>query len=142
MNVYFGAAGLRPGIERRIIGPHGFPVIRAEIQRIEIQAGVHANESLRSIGRRLGRAASSIKREIDKNTELRTRKNPHRSGYRRKHAFGARQSGATAVVQYRAMAAHDRSADRGIDARIHRLGPHVRLAVGVDDRPVISAWRE
>ena len=38
--------------------------------RIEIQAGVHANESLRSIGRRIGRPASTIKREIDNNNEL------------------------------------------------------------------------
>ncbi len=49
-------------------------------ERIEIQAGVHAEESLRSIGRRLGRPASTIKREIDNNTDLRTRKNPKRSG--------------------------------------------------------------
>ncbi|BBX89832.1 hypothetical protein MBOE_14810 [Mycolicibacterium boenickei] len=81
-------------------------------ERIEIQAGVHADESLRSIGRRLGRPASTIKREIDENTELRTRKNPHKSGYRRKHAFGAQQSGASAKVVYRALSAHDRSADR------------------------------
>src|SRR5690349_15269592 len=59
--------------------------------RIEIQAGVHANESLRSIGRRLGRPASTIKREIDTNNELRARKNNARtSGYRRKYAFVAR----------------------------------------------------
>ena len=65
-----------------------------------------------SIADRLKRAPSTIKREIDNNTELRTRKNPKKSGYRRKHAFGANQSGASAKVAYRAMAAHDRSADR------------------------------
>ena len=38
--------------------------------RIEIQAGIHAGESLRSVGRRLGRPASTIKREVDNNCEL------------------------------------------------------------------------
>lgn len=62
-------------------------------ERIEIQAGVHAQESLRSLGRRLGRPASTIKREIDSNCELRNRHTGRKSGYRRKEAFGARQSG-------------------------------------------------
>src|ERR1700739_896285 len=81
-------------------------------ERIEIQAGVHAQEWLRSIGRRLGRPASTIKREIDKYCELRNRHTGRKSGYRRKYAIGARQSGKPASVRYLAMAAHDRSADR------------------------------
>ena len=103
-------------------------------ERIEIQAGVHANESLRSIGRRLGRHASTIKREIDYNTGLRTRKNAHKSGYRRKHAFGARQSGKTATVQYRAMAAHDRSADRARRPKLRNLAKDDRLRGEVQSR--------
>jgi transposase, IS30 family len=102
--------------------------------RIEIQAGVHAGESLRSMGRRLGRPASTIKREIDVNTELRTRKNPHRSGYRRKHAFGARQSGGSAKVQYRAMAAHDRSADRARRPKLRHLAENDLLRREVQSR--------
>jgi IS30 family transposase len=103
--------------------------------RIEIQAGVHAGESLRSIGRRLGRPASTIKREIDTNNELRARKNNARtSGYRRKHAFGARQSGKNAVVQYRAMAAHDRAADRALRPKLGKLAINDTLHREVQSR--------
>jgi IS30 family transposase len=113
------AGGVKPHLGKPITsGPR--PRLSLE-ERIEIQAGVHANESLRSMGRRLGRPASTIKREIDVNTELRFRKNHRKSGYRRKHAFGAQQSGATAIVQYRAMAAHDRSADRARRPKVRHL---------------------
>ncbi len=103
-------------------------------ERIEIQAGVHANESLRCIGRRLGRPPSTIKREIDNNTELRTRKNPHKSGYRRKYAFGAQQSGGSAKVQYRAMSAHDRSADRARRPKLSNLAKNDTLRREVQSR--------
>jgi IS30 family transposase len=104
-------------------------------ERIEIQAGIHADESLRSIGRRLGRPASTIKREIDTNNELRARKNNARtSGYRRKHAFGARQSGRTAMVQYRAISAHDRSADRALRPKQRNLATNDRLRDEVQSR--------
>jgi IS30 family transposase len=90
-------------------------------ERIEIQAGVYAGESLRCIGRRLHRHPSTIKREIDNNSELRNRYRGDKSGYRRKHAFGARQSGNTATVHYRAMAAHDRCADRARRPKLRKL---------------------
>ncbi|BBX19321.1 IS30 family transposase [Mycolicibacterium duvalii] len=103
--------------------------------RIEIQVGVHAGESLRSMGRRLGRPASTIKREIDANNELRARKsNARTSGYRRKHAFGARQSGRAAVVQYRALAAHDRSADRALRPKPGKLSHSDTLRDEVQSR--------
>jgi IS30 family transposase len=103
-------------------------------ERIEIQAGVHADESLRSIGRRLGRHPSTIKREIDNNTELRTRKNAKKSGYRRKHAFGAGQTGATAKVSYRAISAHDRSADRARRPKLRKLAKNDMLRREVQSR--------
>lgn len=104
------AGGVKPAVSKlNTCGPR--PRLTLE-ERIEIQAGVHANDSIRSIAGRLNRAPSTIKREIDNNTELRTRKNPKKSGYRRKDAFGARQSGSSAKVDYRALSAHDRSADR------------------------------
>jgi IS30 family transposase len=103
-------------------------------ERIEIQAGVHADESLRSIGRRLGRQPSTIKREIDTNTELRTRKNADKSGYRRKYAFGARQSGGSAKVQYRAMSAHDRSADRARRPKLRNMAKNDTLHREVQSR--------
>jgi len=103
-------------------------------ERIEIQAGVHADESLRSIGRRLGRAASTIKREIDNNCELSNRYTGRKSGYRRKHAFGARQSGNSARVPYRAMAAHDRSADRARRPKPRKLATNDTLRQEVQSR--------
>jgi IS30 family transposase len=78
-------------------------------ERVEIQVGVGRDESLRSIGRRLGRPASTIKRELDNNVE--NRYDGRKSGYRRKAAFGARQSGSSSTVRYDALAA-ERSAAR------------------------------
>jgi IS30 family transposase len=74
-------------------------------ERIEIQVGVGRRESLHSIAARVGRAPSTIKRELDNN--VRNRYDGRKSGYRRKQAFGARQSGNTAVVHYDALAAHE-----------------------------------
>jgi transposase, IS30 family len=103
-------------------------------ERIEIQAGVHAGESLQSMGRRLGRATSTIKREIDNNGDLRNRGIGRKSGYRRKHAFGARQSGNAATVQYRAMSAHDRSAENARRPKDRRLAVDDRLRAEVQTR--------
>jgi transposase, IS30 family len=126
------AGGVKPHLSNpALTGPR--PRLTLE-DRIEIQAGVHADESLRSIGRRLGRPASTIKREIDNNTELRTRKNPKKSGYRRKHAFGAHQSGATAKVAYRAMSAHDRCADRARRPKLRKLANNDTLRREVQSR--------
>jgi len=127
------AGGVKPHVSKPITsGPR--PRLTLE-ERIEIQAGVHAYESLRSIGRRLGRPASTIKREIDNNNELRARKNNARtSGYRRKYAFGARQSGKAAAVQYRAMAAHNRSAHRALRPKLSNLARSDRLRREVQSR--------
>jgi IS30 family transposase len=109
-------------IPRRHKPTTGGPRPRLSLEeRIEIQAGVHANESLRSIGRRLNRPASTIKREIDNNCELRNRYTGCKSGYRRKDAFGARQSGKSAHVRYLALAAHDRSAERARRPKARKL---------------------
>jgi len=126
------AGGVKPHLSKCALrGPR--PRLSLE-ERIEIQAGVYADESLRSIGRRLGRPASTIKREIDNNTELRSRKNPKKSGYRRKHAFGAHQGGATATVQYRAMSAHDRCADRARRPKLRKLAKNDTLRCEVQSR--------
>jgi len=126
------AGGVKPHLSKCALrGPR--PRLSLE-ERIEIQAGVYADESLRSIGRRLGRPASTIKREIDNNTELRSRKNPKKSGYRRKHAFGAHQGGATAKVQYRAMSAHDRCADRARRPKLRKLAKNDTLRCEVQSR--------
>jgi IS30 family transposase len=126
------AGGVKPqGREPKVSGPKP----RLSLQdRIEIQAGVHAQESLRSIGRRLGRPASTIKREIDNNCELRNRYTGCKSGYRRKQAFGARQSGKTATVRYQAMSAHDRAVDRARRPKTRKLALHDSLHAEVQTR--------
>jgi IS30 family transposase len=74
-------------------------------------------------------------REIDNNNELRARKNNARkSGYRRKHAFGARQSGKAARVQYRAIAAHHRCADRARRPKMSKLAHNDTLRQEVQSR--------
>lgn len=126
------AGGVKPRLGQR--SPSGSrPRLTLE-ERIEIQAGVHANESLNSIGRRLNRPASTIKREIDNNCELRNRHANRKSGYRRKHAFGARQSGNTATVRYLAMSAHDRSAERARRPKLRKLAVHDTLRAEVQTR--------
>jgi transposase, IS30 family len=61
---WFAAVG---GVKPRFIEPKTTgPRPRLTLQdRIEIEIGVRTNESLNSIGRRLGRPASTIKYEID-----------------------------------------------------------------------------
>jgi IS30 family transposase len=126
------AGGVKTAVSKpKTSGPR--PRLTLE-ERIEIQSGVHAEESMRSIADRLKRAPSTIKREIDNNTELRTRKNPKKSGYRRKHAFGANQSGASAKVDYRAMSAHDRSADRARRPKLSKLAENGTLRHEVQSR--------
>ncbi|MCV7216329.1 IS30 family transposase [Mycobacterium crocinum] len=126
------AGGVKPAVSKlNTCGPR--PRLTLE-ERIEIQAGVHANDSIRSIAGRLNRAPSTIKREIDNNTELRTRKNPKKSGYRRKDAFGARQSGSSAKVDYRALSAHDRSADRARRPKPSKLAGNDTLREQVQSR--------
>ncbi|WP_442932286.1 IS30 family transposase [Mycobacterium sp. 050134] len=126
------AGGVKPAIRAlNTSGPR--PRLTLE-ERIEIQAGVHAGESLQSMGRRLGRATSTIKREIDNNCQLRNRGTGRKSGYRRKYAFGARQSGNAATVQYRAMSAHDRSAENARRPKRRRLAIDDRLRVEVQTR--------
>ncbi|MEE3753797.1 IS30 family transposase [Mycobacterium intracellulare] len=126
------AGGVKPRFRTpNICGPR--PRLSLQ-ERIEIQAGVHAQESLRSIGRRLGRPASTIKREIDSNCELRNRHTGCKSGYRRKEAFGARQSGKTASVRYLAVSAHDRAADRARRPKTRKLAINDRLHAEVQTR--------
>jgi IS30 family transposase len=103
-------------------------------ERIEIQAGVRAGESLRSIAGRLGRAPSTIKREIDNNCELQNRNQGRKSGYRRKHAFGSRQSGRSATVHYRALRAHDRSTENARRPKPRKLALDDRLHGEVQTR--------
>lgn len=98
--------------------------------RIKIECGVQTNESLRSIGKRLDRPASTIKYEIDINGDRDGRK----SGYRRKHAFGARQSGRSAKGHYDALVAQARSDQRARRPKPGKLAISDRLHDEVQTR--------
>jgi IS30 family transposase len=103
------AGGVKPRLTApKTSGPKPRLTLR---DRIQIDIGVKTNESLNSIGRRLGRPASTIKYEIDANG-VDNRYDGRKSGYRRKEAFGARQSGKTAQVHYDAFLAQARSEQR------------------------------
>jgi IS30 family transposase len=119
---WFGDAG---GVKPRLVEPTtSGPRPRMCLQeRIEIDFGVRSGESLQSIGRRLGRPASTIKREIDTNGLHNRHNRGRQSGYRRKEAFGARQSGRSATVRYCALTAQGYS-----DRRARRPKPG-KLAV-------------
>jgi IS30 family transposase len=115
------AGGVKPRlIEPTTSGPRPRLCLH---ERIEIDFGVRSGESLQSIGRRLGRAASTIKREIDNNGRHNVDHPERKSGYRRKEAFGARQSGRSATVRYCALTAQAYG-----DRRARRLKPG-KLAV-------------
>jgi IS30 family transposase len=111
------AGGVKPRVyEPKTDGPR--PRL-ALWERVEIHVGVGRNESLRSIGRRLGRPASTIKRELDANVE--NRYDGRKSGYRRKQAFGARQSGLSSTVRYDALAAERSAAKRARRPKLRKL---------------------
>ena len=102
--------------------------------RIQIDIGVKTNESLNSIGRRLipPRPASTIKRELDANADIHNATGT--SGYRRKEAFGARQSGRTAQVHYDAFVAQARSDQRARRPTPGKLAVNERLHDEVQTR--------
>ena len=123
--------GVKPRLcEPKSVGPR--PRLIFE-DRVEIEIGVRTNESLHSIGNRLGRPASTIKREIDANG-VDNSYDGRKSGYRRKEAFGARQSGKTAQVQYRALTAQQRADDRARRPKQSTLAANDRLRQEVQTR--------
>lgn len=109
--------GVKPQLcEPKMSGPR--PRLTLE-DRIEIEFGVRTHESLQSIGDRLGRPASTIKREIDANGV--DHNDGRKSGYRRKEAFGARQSGSSAEVRYEALVAQARADQRARRPKLSKL---------------------
>jgi transposase, IS30 family len=80
-------------------------------EREEIMIGTAQRESIRSIARRLGRAPSTIMREIHCNGRCREAPGRYRAWYR----FGARRAGWDARSGYRASLAQVRS-----EARVYR----------------------
>lgn len=125
------AGGVKPRLcEPKTCGPR--PRLTFE-DRVEIEIGVRTNESLQSMGKRLGRPASTVKREIDLNG-VRNCYDGRKSGYRRKEAFGARQSGITARVPYRALVAQARADERVRRPKQSKLATSERLHDEVQTR--------
>lgn len=111
------AGGVKPPVRKpKVDGPRPRLTVG---ERVEIQVGVGRDESLRSIGRRLGRPASTIKRELDNNVA--NRYDGRKSGYRRKERFGARRSGNSSTVRYDALAAHRSAARRARRPKLRKL---------------------
>ena len=123
------AGGVKPRLsEPKSTGPKPRLTLR---DRIQIDVGVKTNESLNSIGRRLARPASTIKREIDANGGHHAAR---KSGYRRKEAFGARQSGRAAQVGYDAFVAQARSDQRARRPKTGKLAANDKLHDEVQSR--------
>jgi IS30 family transposase len=87
-------------------------------EREQIMVGTSRGESIRSIARRLGRAPSTIMRELDKNG--RRREAPGR--YRAQYRFGARRGGWDARSRYSARIAQRRSEQRARRPKTGKLG--------------------
>jgi IS30 family transposase len=127
---FFEAGGVKPRVSKpKTDGPRPRLTL---VERVEIQVGVGRNESLRSIGRRLRRPASTIKRELDNNVA--NRYDGRTCGYRRKEAFGARQSGNSSTVRYQALAAERSAAKRARRPKLGKLAADDRLRHEVQTR--------
>ena len=96
-------------------------------ERDEIMIGTSQGESIQSIARRLGRAPSTIMREIDRNGRCREATGRYRPRYR----FGADRGGWDAKSGYRAHLAQARSEQRARRPKAGKLtrNPQLRKAV-------------
>jgi transposase, IS30 family len=102
----------RGGVKPQFRQPQG--QVRPQLslaEREDIMIGTSQGESIRSIARRLGRAPSTIMREIHRNGWCREAPGRYRARYR----FGARRPGCDARSGYRASLAQVRS-----EGRAHR----------------------
>ncbi|MET8878876.1 IS30 family transposase [Nocardia sp. NPDC004604] len=122
--------GVKPQFRQAKAGPKPRLTLA---EREEIAAGVAANESINSIARRLGRWPSTIMREISNNGPVGRGVQP-KPRYRRKHRFGARASGTTAVVAYRASTAQARYEQRTRRPKPGRLAGNDELRSVVGDK--------
>jgi transposase, IS30 family len=89
-------------------------------EREQIMIGISVGESIRSIARRLGRAPSTILREIDKNSGV----GPARSG---RHRSGAPYRRGNRTVSYSARLAQQRSEHRARRPKATKLSRCVEL---------------
>ncbi|WP_444980105.1 transposase, partial [Nocardia amikacinitolerans] len=125
MRWFRDAGGVKPALgEPKTCGPRSRLTLS---EREEITVGVAAEESIRSIARRLGRHPSTIMREIANNGGGRGR-------YRSTHRFGARRGGWEARPPYRASLAQARSETRARRPKPRKLALNDALRETVQDR--------
>ena len=97
-------------------------------ERVEIEVGVKTQESIRSIARRLGRAPSTIMREINGKAFCYGR-------YRARHRFAAQWHGGwDSKPRYRATGAQARTQERARRPKAGKLAVHERLHAEVPTR--------
>jgi transposase, IS30 family len=120
------AGGVRPKF-RDETGPRKWSRL-GEDERNEIQDGIARGESIRQIGRRLGRSPSTIMREIDRNAFCRGR-------YRARYQFGAQWHGGwDPTPRYRASTAQARAHARARRPKPRKLATNERLHDEVQNR--------
>lgn len=119
------AGGMRPRF------PDDGPRRRARLtfnERVEIQVGVKTQESIRSMADRLGRAPSTIMREINRNAFSYGR-------YRARHRFGANWHGGWETKpRYRATGAQARTQGRARRPKPGKLALNEKLRDEVQTR--------
>lgn len=119
------AGGVRPKF------PDDGPRKRARLSfeaRVEIEVGVKTQESIRSMAARLGRAPSTIMREINGKAFCYGR-------YRAQHRFGApKMGGRDAKPRYSATGAQARTQERARRSKSGKLALHERLHEEVQTR--------
>ncbi|BBY69938.1 IS30 family transposase [Mycobacterium intracellulare] len=119
------------GVNPRWLAPQGQkrPRLSAD-EREQIMIGTAQGESIRSMAARLGRAPSTVMREIANNGVMRGYVGRYRSRYR----FGARRAGVDAKSGYSARIAQLRSEQRARRPKIGKLGRCPAL------RDQVQAW--
>ncbi len=119
------AGGVRPKFPDE--GPRKRPRLTQD-ERVEIEVGVKTQESIRSIAGRLGRAPSTILREIERNAFCYGR-------YRQRHRFGApKKGGRDAKPRYHATGAQARAQDRARRPKPGKLAGNEKLRDEVQNR--------
>jgi transposase, IS30 family len=119
------AGGVRPKFPDE--GPRQRPRLTQD-ERVEIEVGVKTQESIRSIAGRLGRAPSTILREIERNAFCYGR-------YRQRHRFGApKKGGWDAKPRYSAPGAQARAQDRARRPKPGKLAGNEKLRDEVQNR--------
>lgn len=125
-NWFAHVGGVKPRFP--VEGPRRRPRLNFE-EREEISLGVAAQESVRDIARRLGRAPSTISREIKNNSSA------GRGRYRAQYRFGAHwRGGPLRRPRYTPTAAHARSQRRARRPKLGKLAGNHRLRVEVQTR--------